>query len=92
MKETNKLEYIAASEGKILILLNGQEVGSISGGENGVDSKLFWNIATGNTEAPKPEFSYWLRDLRAVPECINSAPLTTINQAKALAEYHFLNQ
>lgn len=85
-----KLEYIENENRSVAISLCGETIGHITGGEVGVDirRKKFWDLATGATEAPSPEFSYWLKDLKA-EEYVNSAPISTINQAKALAEYHF---
>jgi len=85
-----KLQYLEKENRSVAVSRNGEEIGAISGGEAGIDcrSRKFWDVATGATEAPAPVWSYWLKDLRTA-EYVNSAPLSTINQAKALAEYHF---
>jgi hypothetical protein len=85
------LEYKTTPEGKVIISLNGEEIGSITGGEKGLGGKAFWDVATGQKTAPEPEYSYWLKDY-STSDYINSKGLTTINQAKALAEHHFLSQ
>lgn len=84
------LEYIENSKRSVVVVAEGAEIGMITGGESGIDcrSKKFWDIATGIRKAPSPEWSYWLKDLRS-EEYVNCEPLSSINQAKALAEYHF---
>ncbi|QHL87437.1 hypothetical protein GU926_08300 [Nibribacter ruber] len=84
----SNLEYKDNEQGGLNILRDGDKIGQISGGEIGVGHKKFWDIAHGVTEAPASEWSYWLKDCKA-DEYVNACALSSINQAKALAEHHF---